>query len=219
MMKMTPDTIRNKDIRLICLDLDGTLLNSSKQLSPRNRRALDEAAARGICIVPATGRLPMGLTQEVRTLPYLRYVISINGALTYDLAENRVLSRFEIPLAGALEILDVLKDYDGIYDCYRDGQGYMNAQMLAAADEFCADTHQLELVRATRVPVPDLAAFLRGAGSGPAAPNTANASADGVPASSGSVQKCQIMFRSRAARDAVLDEITGRLPGYLCTCS
>ena len=43
------------DIHLIALDLDGTLLTSQKQLSPRNLAALTRAAELGIEIVPATG--------------------------------------------------------------------------------------------------------------------------------------------------------------------
>ena len=43
-------------IGLIALDLDGTLLDSQKNLSERNRRALERCARMGIQIVPTTGR-------------------------------------------------------------------------------------------------------------------------------------------------------------------
>ena len=48
-------------IRLIAVDLDGTVLNDRKQLTPRTAAALNAAAARGVEIVPATGRTPAGL--------------------------------------------------------------------------------------------------------------------------------------------------------------
>lgn len=47
-------------IRLIALDLDGTLLNSKKELTERNRKALETCIAQGIWIVPCTGRTSMG---------------------------------------------------------------------------------------------------------------------------------------------------------------
>ena len=72
--------------KLIALDLDGTLLLPDKSLSARNRAALDAAAAAGIRIVPATGRLYAGLPYFIRALPYLRYLIAINGAQVYDAA-------------------------------------------------------------------------------------------------------------------------------------
>ena len=56
-------------IGLIALDLDGTLLDSQKNLSERNRRALERCARMGIQIVPTTGRAVDGITQAVRFLP------------------------------------------------------------------------------------------------------------------------------------------------------
>ena len=56
-------------IGLIALDLDGTLLDSQKNLSERNRRALERCARMGIQIVPTTGRAVDGITREVRSLP------------------------------------------------------------------------------------------------------------------------------------------------------
>ncbi len=41
---------------LIALDLDGTLLDSSEQITPRSRRAIKAALDRGIRIVLVTGR-------------------------------------------------------------------------------------------------------------------------------------------------------------------
>ncbi len=43
-------------IALIALDLDGTLLNSEKKISPRNRAALAAAQAQGVKVVLTTGR-------------------------------------------------------------------------------------------------------------------------------------------------------------------
>ena len=47
-------------IALIALDLDGTLLNSEKKISPRNRAALSAAQAQGVKVVLTTGR-PLSL--------------------------------------------------------------------------------------------------------------------------------------------------------------
>ncbi|MDO5140308.1 MAG: HAD family hydrolase [Eubacteriales bacterium] len=187
------------DIRLIALDLDGTLLNSDKQLSPRNRTALFQAAQKGILIVPTTGRLPGALSPAVRSLPFLRYVIAVNGAIISDVLTGEVLRRQEISNHDALRILDVLQKYDGIYDCYVDGCGYMNAEMLAKAEHYTEDSHQLKLVRDTRRPVADLKSFLLDRGC--------------------SVQKSQIMFSCRKDRDRALSELRVLLPDFLHTCT
>ena len=44
------------NIRILALDLDGTLLDSEKRLSETNRNALAAAAAKGVLVVPTTGR-------------------------------------------------------------------------------------------------------------------------------------------------------------------
>ena len=191
--------MKKYDIRLICLDLDGTLLNSDKQLSERNRRALAECAARGIYIVPTTGRLAGALTPSVAALPFLRYVIAVNGALIEDLKTGEVLCREEIPNADALRILSVLDRFPGIYDCYIDGCGYMNAEMLEKAQDYTIDAHHLALVQSTRKPVADLQAFVRDKGC--------------------TVQKSQIMFHSREIRDEALPKIRALLPDFLHSCT
>ena len=60
-----------KRIRLVALDLDGTLLNSEKLISERNLQALEELRARGILMVPVTGRPAQGIPQPVLELPEL----------------------------------------------------------------------------------------------------------------------------------------------------
>ena len=45
-------------IRLVALDLDGTLLNHEGKVTSRTRAALQAAADRGVAIVPTTGRPP-----------------------------------------------------------------------------------------------------------------------------------------------------------------
>ncbi|MFW5630111.1 MAG: HAD family hydrolase, partial [Acetivibrio ethanolgignens] len=66
-------------IKLIGLDLDGTLLNDKKELSGRNRKAIERAAAQGVFIVPATGRPLVGLQTPVLSLP-VKYALTANGA-------------------------------------------------------------------------------------------------------------------------------------------
>ncbi len=47
--------------KLIALDMDGTLLNSDKVLSERNRQAIAEAQAQGVTVVLASGRPLQGM--------------------------------------------------------------------------------------------------------------------------------------------------------------
>ena len=104
-----------QDIRLIAMDLDGTLLTTDKRLTARNRSAMEKAAEMGNYIVPATGRIYAGLPEEIRELPFIRYLILANGAAVYDREEDQVLYRAEIPQQTALQVFDWLDGFPAIY--------------------------------------------------------------------------------------------------------
>ena len=105
-----------RDIRIIALDLDGTLLNSNKELTERNYRALEEAARRGIEIVPTTGRFYNAMPQVIRDLPFVHYAITINGAQAADVRTGEVLYRAEIPWQRAVELMRFLDTLPVVYD-------------------------------------------------------------------------------------------------------
>ena len=68
-------------IRLIALDIDGTLLDGRSQLPDINRRAVVDAAARGIEIVLVTGRRYDFAMPIARQIPCPLTMIVNNGAM------------------------------------------------------------------------------------------------------------------------------------------
>ena len=194
-----------KDIRIISLDLDGTLLDSQKRLSDANRAALEEAAAKGVHIVPTTGRFFGMMPQAVRDLPFVRYAITINGAQVYDRETGEAIVREEIPLEMALEIIGLLDGYDIIYDCYRSNWGWMTASLQDKAEAYATDAHYVKMVREFRNPVPDLKEYLRST------------------AAEGDVQKIMLFARNTPGSDAVTKAIAAavgaRFPSIKATTS
>ena len=149
------------DIKIIALDLDGTLLDSEKRLSEVNREALARAAAKGVLIVPTTGRFFGMMPPAVRDLPFVRYAITINGAQVYDRETDTAIVRDEIPLDMALGVMEVLDRYDVIYDCYRQNWGWMTAALQEKAADYATNERYLKMVREFRRPVPELKTHLR----------------------------------------------------------
>ena len=149
------------DIKIIALDLDGTLLDSEKRLSDASRDALARAAEKGVLIVPTTGRFFGMMPPAVRDLPFVRYAITINGAQVYDRETDTAIVKDEIPLAMALQVMEVLDRYDVIYDCYRQNWGWMTAALQDKAADYATNEHYLKMVREFRKPVPELKAHLR----------------------------------------------------------
>jgi len=60
--------MEKKDIRVLALDLDGTLTNDQKVVTPATRAALDAAAAKGVTIVLASGRPTAGVMPLAKEL-------------------------------------------------------------------------------------------------------------------------------------------------------
>ena len=148
------------EIKIIALDLDGTLLDSAKRLSEGNRAALEAAAAKGIHVVPTTGRFFGMMPECIRELPFVRYAITVNGAQVYDGATDTALVREEISLDTALGIMRLLDGYDVIYDCYRNNWGWMAESFKAKAAAYATDVHYLKMIEDFRHGVPELKAHL-----------------------------------------------------------
>lgn len=86
--------------RLLAIDIDGTLLNSSYQLPAPNLRALQRAHQSGVEVILATGRrhaFALGIAQQ---LGFNLWLISSNGAITRSL-EGEDFHRDLLPVAAA----------------------------------------------------------------------------------------------------------------------
>lgn len=194
-------------IRIVALDLDGTLLDSQKRLSDRSRAALAHVAEAGALIVPTTGRFFGMMPPAVRDLPFVRYAITINGAQVYDRATDTAIVREEIPLDAALAIMEILDRHDVVYDCYRQNWGWMTAALQDKAADYATDDHYLRMIREFRKPVPELKAHLR------------------ATAADGDVQKVMLFARrgdAAAAQDelaAIAREVAAAFPDVKITSS
>ena len=155
-----------RDIKLIALDLDGTLLTTDKRLTERTFCALKRAHEKGVHIVPSTGRYYLGMPKLIRDIPFVRYVITVNGAALADLEEDRILNETLIPNEEAIEILKYFDTLPGAYDCYKEKGSYMTKSMYDNIEENLTIDYFLKMVRELRTPVPELKAWLKKRGGG-----------------------------------------------------
>ena len=186
-------------IRVLALDLDGTLLDSEKRLSDVNRNALAATAAKGILVVPTTGRFFGMMPPAVRDLPFVRYAITVNGAQVYDRETDTAIVREELPLEKALAIMRYLDGFDVIYDCYQDNWGRMTQAMQEKAEEYARCPHYTKMIREFRKPYPDLKDYLAEQGR--------------------DVQKIMLFARDPAVRDAIAADIKTRFDGLAVSSS
>ena len=82
------------EIKVLALDLDGTLTNSQKEVTPRTRAALDAAIAKGVTIVLASGRPTAGITPLAKDLGLDKKggcILSYNGGKIVDCRTGETL--------------------------------------------------------------------------------------------------------------------------------
>jgi 5-amino-6-(5-phospho-D-ribitylamino)uracil phosphatase len=76
--------LNDHEIKLIALDMDGTLFNDDHRISDGNRKAIKEAQERGIYVVLSTGRSIMSCGEHAESLELTSYLVTVNGSEIWD---------------------------------------------------------------------------------------------------------------------------------------
>lgn len=100
------------EYKIIALDIDGTLTNSQKELTPRTRYALIEAQKMGKKVVLASGRHPVGIYDIAKDLlvdQYGGYIMAFNGGQILDCSTGLTIVSKDFPQEYLSDILGVLK--------------------------------------------------------------------------------------------------------------
>lgn len=145
--------MEKKRIRMIGLDLDGTLLNGQKQITAYTERVLDKAIAQGVVVLVATGRPVMAVPSKLREKKGMPYILTANGARILDQEKNQIIYENLMQVETARNVLDIFKQYDTIHEVFLDGRGYTCREGLERVYEFFQEKGMAEYLRSTRTPV------------------------------------------------------------------
>lgn len=99
--------------KILALDLDGTLTNSKKEITPRTREAISKMQEQGHQIVLASGRPTPGVTSVAKILELDRkggYMLSYNGAKITDCRTGEILYQKTMPPEIVPEIFSLAKE-------------------------------------------------------------------------------------------------------------
>lgn len=143
------------DIRMIVSDLDGTLLNRSREMPDANRTALHACMARGIHVVLASGRSFESVRRLANEHGIDGPIVSANGARV-DLSQaGPTLYSRTFPRELAASVFDIMKASGIFFTCYGHGTLYQNNLDAARArtrgmqrleDKLVMQAHRAELV-------------------------------------------------------------------------
>ena len=81
---------QKRKIRMVGMDLDGTLFNNEKIITDHTKKILTKAIEQGVTVLAATGRPQSGLPSELLKVPGIRYALTANGARIVELSSGRV---------------------------------------------------------------------------------------------------------------------------------
>ncbi len=104
--------------KLVAIDLDGTLLNSYSQISTENKNAIKNSIEKGVEIVIASGRPISSAKSFANEIGANNYIICGNGALLYDIKNEKILYDKFIDKKKILEIIKFCDENSIFYSIY-----------------------------------------------------------------------------------------------------
>ena len=153
-----------RQVKLIALDMDGTLFNSQSEISEENINTLKRATKAGVAIAVATGRayaeLPIEMLYEVG----IRYAITGNGSAVYRLPDKECVFSDCLDNEVVCKIIRELKQLDIYYDIYVDGLVYCPKSVCHNIRKMDMPESLHEHIERTRIVVDDLEDYIRSCG-------------------------------------------------------
>lgn len=104
--------------KLIAIDIDGTLLNSYGEISEENKNAIKSAKEKGMEIVLSSGRISSAIKNLSKEIGADKFLISGNGAVVYDIKQNKVIYNRYLPKEKVLKIIKICEENSIFYNIY-----------------------------------------------------------------------------------------------------
>lgn len=104
-------------IKVIIMDVDGTLTNDKKVVTPKTREALLKAEEAGAILILASGRPTsglMGLARELKMDQHHGLLVSYNGSKVVDCETNKVLFNQALSVEEGKAVLEHMKKFDRV---------------------------------------------------------------------------------------------------------
>jgi len=98
--------------QLFAADMDGTVLNSQKVITPRTRAAILSALEAGKDVLFATGRSYSEVKPYLKDFPQMRYLLTVSGASVVDLRAEKSICRHPFSPGTVEKVLAALADTD-----------------------------------------------------------------------------------------------------------
>lgn len=146
--------------RLLALDLDGTLLNSQKEITPETRKALAWAKKRGVSVVLSTGRIVGEAAEFAREIACEDYMVTAGGAAIATASDERILESWAMPCEIGAQAVAAVQDLPVRVMIYVGDKIYINP----FSDRDFVVNYRVEGFHANKVVLDDIAGTIRARG-------------------------------------------------------
>ncbi len=154
--------IKQNEIELVALDLDGTLLGNDGRLSANSKNVVENLILSGVEVVIASGRSYKSLPEEVTSIRGIRYAICSNGATIYNNVTKEREKGFYLTRKAVYRIAKIASKYHVQLDAFYRDQAYIDKRYFDALDtDEWRDELTREYIKKTRKAVPSIYDFVR----------------------------------------------------------
>jgi Cof subfamily protein (haloacid dehalogenase superfamily) len=122
--------------QLIALDIDGTLLNSEKEITPDTEAMVHRAFRAGKQVVLSTGRSFAELEEILQHFPEMRYGICESGALVFDRELEQPIAVHPIPLDIVCQAAEIARQRDVLIHIFQKGRPVISRHQMEQLDAY-----------------------------------------------------------------------------------
>ena len=143
---------------LIALDIDGTLLNSRKEVAPETLPAIRKVCAAGKSVVFDTGRAVSELTTLFALIPEVRYAVFASGAGIYDAHQKKSFALRGFPRDLADAVFSLARTKDAMLQIILPDRAVLQASQMEHLERYHMEIYR-SLYEKSMITVPDIFAF------------------------------------------------------------
>ncbi|MDE5671645.1 MAG: Cof-type HAD-IIB family hydrolase [Eubacterium sp.] len=149
------------DIKLIAVDMDGTLLDDCSKVSNENLKAIRRLSEKGIAVVPVTGRTYYEIPSEMRDEECVRFFVFSNGSGIYERGRG-VLYSSTIERDTAAAVYSLLSSYETFIEIYSGGYPWADKHKMnqKSFDYYKINPRFQQIIMERRRQADDFAAML-----------------------------------------------------------
>lgn len=152
--------MKDKKIRMVALDLDGTTLNNQKEISARTMTAFRKAMESGVHIVVSTGRTFQSLPKQLFSIEGLEYIVTSNGAHVTELATMKTIYENYLTSHAVEEVVRVLRSTGFSIETFVGGKAFIDKAEYEDVVANGSTYRDAEYIKSTRNPIPHICDYM-----------------------------------------------------------